>query len=171
MRAGNVIGGGDWGADRLVPDCLRAFAKERVVQLRNPQAVRPWQHVLEPLSGYLLLAERLLAPEGQQFAKAWNFGPDASGTVRVSDLADATARQWGEGARVVHAESASDPPENRWLSLDSARARSELGWRPRWSLQEAVQHTVAWHRAWINGADMDAVSVDQIGRYEEPDRS
>jgi CDP-glucose 4,6-dehydratase len=163
-RSGNVIGGGDWAADRLVPDCLRAFAIGEPVRLRRPDAVRPWQHVLVPLSGYLALAARLLGEGGERFAQAWNFGPDASDDASVSEVAHRVATLWG-GAEV------EDAPEPGWreaglLRLDSARARSELGWTPRWSLQEALEHTVAWHRAWLRGDDMQAVSRQQIAAYE-----
>jgi CDP-glucose 4,6-dehydratase len=164
-RAGNVIGGGDWAADRLVPDCLRAFADNQSVQLRYPHAVRPWQHVLEPLGGYLRLAEGLLSDAGRQFAKAWNFGPDASGDATVGDVADLTARLWGESAKVICAGSEQHPHEAGLLKLDSTCAHTELGWQPRWSLQQALQHTVDWHRAWLRGVNMTDVSVEQIQNY------
>lgn len=165
-RAGNVLGGADWAADRLVPDCLRAFTKGESVQLRYPNAVRPWQHVLEPLSGYLLLAEHLLGTDGEGFATAWNFGPDAGTEATVGEVASATARLWGKGARVENKTAAENPHEAGFLRLDNAMARSRLGWKPRWSLEEALEHTVAWHRAWTIGADMPRVSYDQIRAYE-----
>lgn len=163
-RAGNVIGGGDWAADRLVPDCLRAFAAGEPVRLRRPDAVRPWQHVLVPLSGYLALATRLLGGDGERFARAWNFGPDAGDDASVNEVAQRLATLWGS-AQVEHA---ADPEwqEAGLLRLDSARARSELGWAPRWSLQEALEHTVAWHRSWLRGDDMQAVCREQIAAYD-----
>lgn len=170
-RAGNVIGGGDWAIDRLVPDCLRAFRAGEPVRLRFPRAVRPWQHVLEPLAGYLQLAEQLLAPDGAKFARAWNFGPDASGDATVGAVAELAARLWGGGARVERAPAAEHPHEAGLLRLDSTSARNELGWKPRWSLEQAIEQTVAWHRAWSRGADMTAVSVDQIRTHRAAGQS
>jgi CDP-glucose 4,6-dehydratase len=164
-RAGNVIGGGDWAADRLVPDCLRAFADQRAVQLRYPQAIRPWQHVLEPLSGYLRLAERLLSDNGGPFAKAWNFGPGDNGDATVGEVADLTAKLWGAPAHVVHSTAAQHPHEAGLLKLDSTRARVELNWHPRWALKQSLERTVDWHRAWMRGNNMATVSVDQIQDY------
>lgn len=163
-RAGNVIGGGDWAADRLVPDCLRAFAAGEPVRLRHPDAVRPWQHVLEPLSGYLALAARLLGDGGERFARAWNFGPDPSDDASVSEVAHRVASLWGNGARL---EQAADRHWNEagLLRLDSTQARSELGWAPRWSLQQALEQTVAWQQAWGRGDDMQAVCREQIATY------
>jgi CDP-glucose 4,6-dehydratase len=163
-RAGNVIGGGDWAADRLVPDCMRAFAAGESVRLRNPDAVRPWQHVLEPLSGYLALAARLLGADGARFARAWNFGPDAADFATVDDVAQRVATLWGGGARVEHGADA------RWheaglLRLDSSRAGSQLGWTPRWSLARALEGTVAWHHAWERDDDMQVVCHQQIAAY------
>ncbi len=164
-RAGNVIGGGDWASDRLAPDCLSAFAKNESAPLRHPQAVRPWQHVLEPLAGYLQLAKQLFTPDGARFAKAWNFGPDASGNASVRELAGTMARLWGEGARLEWAPSTENPHEAGLLRLDSTLARTELGWKPRWSLEKALAQTVDWYRAWASGSDMAAVSLDQIRAY------
>jgi CDP-glucose 4,6-dehydratase len=155
----------------LVPDCLRSFARGEAVQLRYPQAIRPWQHVLEPLSGYLLLAQRLCTPgEGGKYAGAWNFGPDRSGDMTVGEVASATAALWGEGASVIHAPSAGDPHETAVLRLDSTRARTELGWRPHWSVNEALARTVSWHRAWMKHSDMAAASLQQIADYERMER-
>jgi CDP-glucose 4,6-dehydratase len=163
-RAGNVIGGGDWAADRLVPDCLRAFAAGEAVRLRHPDATRPWQHVLAPLSGYLALGVALLGDGGEQFAQAWNFGPDAGDDATVADVAQRVAALWGEAAEVERGE---DPGwiEAGLLHLDSTHARRELGWAPRWPLQEALERTVAWHRAWVGGEEMQAFSREQIAAY------
>jgi CDP-glucose 4,6-dehydratase len=171
VRAGNVIGGGDWASDRLIPDCVRAFVKNECVRLRFPQAVRPWQHVLEPLTGYLQLAQHLFAPDGAKFAKAWNFGPYASGDATVGEIAETTARLWGDGARVECAPSTENTHEAGLLRLDSTLARTELGWKPRWSLEQALAQTVAWYRAWSRGADMAAISLDQIRAYEAAGQS
>jgi len=170
-RAGNVIGGGDWASDRLLPDCVRALTKNEPVRLRRPQAVRPWQHVLGPLAGYLELAKRLCAPDGAKLAKAWNFGPDAGGDASVAEIAETTARLWGQGARVEHAPSTENPHEADLLRLDSTLARTELGWKPSWSLERALTQTVAWYQAWTCGADMAAISLDQIRAYEAASQS
>jgi CDP-glucose 4,6-dehydratase len=166
VRAANVIGGGDWASDRLIPDCVRVFIKGECVLLRFPGAVRPWQHVLEPLSGYLQLAQCLFAPDGAKFAKTWNFGPDTGGDATVGEIAETTARLWGGGARVECASSPQNAHEASSLRLDSTLARTELGWKPRWPLDRALAQTVAWYRAWTLGADMAAISLDQIRTYE-----
>jgi CDP-glucose 4,6-dehydratase len=164
-RAGNVIGGGDWAADRLVPDCLRAFAAGTTVTLRNPGSVRPWQHVLEPLAGYVALAEALLGDDGARFADAWNFGPDAHGDATVGRVAEYAARAWGRDARVEHDRAGEHPHEAGILRLDSGRARRELGWTPRLSLEDAVERTVAWHKAWHARQDMRAHVRAEIEAY------
>jgi len=164
-RAGNVIGGGDWANDRLVPDGLRAFATGAPLRLRYPDAVRPWQHVLEPLAGYLQLAQRLLSPEGERFARAWNFGPDEKSEATVVEVAQILARAWGDGARVEAETRSGHPHEAGLLRLDSSAARDMLSWRPRWSLAQAVEQTVAWQRAMNRGDDMAAVSRGQIRAY------
>ncbi|MGH2462333.1 MAG: CDP-glucose 4,6-dehydratase [Candidatus Limnocylindria bacterium] len=165
-RAGNVIGGGDWSAHRLVPDCLRAFAAGEPVRLRSPDSVRPWQHVLGPLSGYLTLACRLLGEGGERFAGAWNFGPDDGDNATVADVARRIAALWGGPAEVVR-DPAPGGHEAGLLRLDSTRARSELGWAPQWSLQHALGQTVSWHRAWQRGDDMQAVCQEQIAEYPQ----
>lgn len=166
-RAGNVIGGGDWAAERLVPDCLQAFAAGRSVELRYPGAVRPWQHVLEPLSGYLRLAERLLGEGGAALPAAWNFGPDAGGDATVLEVAQALARRWGDGAAVQVIGAAGQPHEAGLLRLDVTQARALLAWRPRWNLEQALAATVDWQRAWLRGEDMAAVCAAQIAQYAE----
>lgn len=164
-RAGNVIGGGDWAADRLLPDCLRAFALEQPVSLRYPHAIRPWQHVLEPLSGYLRLAENLLDVDAPRYAGAWNFGPDARGDATVSEVAQIAARLWGGNASMKLDSSADHPHEAGLLRLDITRARNELGWQPCWSVEQAIKVTVDWHRKWLDQQDMHAYSLAQIRDY------
>ncbi len=167
-RAGNVIGGGDWGVDRLVPDCLRAFADGRPVVLRRPGAVRPWQHVLEPLSGYLRLAELLLGRRRHDISSAWNFGPDPDHETRVDSLATMLATAWGDGAEVISDPSSGTIHERGVLRLDSSKAREQLGWSPRWGLSEAVAKTVEWHRTMADGGPMREFCLSQISDYGSP---
>ncbi len=163
-RAGNVIGGGDWSADRLLPDILRAWDAGESLTLRYPGAVRPWQHVLDPLHGYLLLAQALVE-QGQAVAQAWNFGPDSEGTATVGEVVQAMAEQWSGDARWA-VESLDQPHEAGLLTLDSSRARQLLGWRPSWGLPQALQRTLDWHRAWRDGQDMQQYSRAQIAEHE-----
>jgi len=162
-RAGNVIGGGDWAADRLVPDFLRALDAGQPLAIRSPLATRPWQHVLEPLSGYLLLAEKLFT-EGQGFAEAWNFGPEETDVRPVQWIADYLCSHIAGAA--WQCDAAPQPHEAKTLKLDSSKAKAQLGWRPRCNLQTALGMTMAWHQAWKQGADMAAFSVQQIHTYE-----
>ena len=162
-RAGNVIGGGDWSPDRLVPDILAAFAAGRPVAIRNPQATRPWQHVLEPVGGYLLLAERLFhAPAAH--AHAWNFGPEPRDVRPVRAIVDRMAALWGEGARAV-IDAGDHPHEASLLALDIAKARHALGWQPRLGLDRALGLTVDWARAHARGEDLRAITLAQIEAY------
>lgn len=162
-RAGNVIGGGDWSMDRLLPDFLRAIDAGQALRIRYPKAVRPWQHVLEPLSGYLMLAEQAYG-NPCKFDEAWNFGPEEK---------DAKPVEWLVGqlcARIPGAawqcETAPQPHEAGLLKLDSGKAKSQLGWKPRWTLETALKRTVDWHLAWKRGDDMRAFSLEQIAQYE-----
>ncbi|NND89243.1 MAG: CDP-glucose 4,6-dehydratase [Granulosicoccus sp.] len=164
-RAGNVIGGGDWARDRLVPDILRSIDNGQDVVLRNPQAVRPWQHVLEPLSGYLLLAERLYS-EGAPWDQAWNFGPADSDARCVSWIAEHLMRECNSDSR-WKLESGTLAHETQQLRLDCSRARQRLGWIPRWTLEQCLQEIVRWHSAWLNGRDMQCFSQETIARYSE----
>ena len=166
VRAGNVIGGGDWAPDRLIPDCLRSFVEGTPVRLRYPVAIRPWQHVLDPLSGYLSLAEHLVSPDGGDYAEAWNFGPDPADNACVGDVALAVANIWGRAAKVELWPSQENPHEAALLNLDSSRARTALGWEPRWPLMQALRETVAWQRRWSEGNDMQSVCEAQIDSYE-----
>ena len=145
-RAGNVIGGGDWSKDRIIPDCMRSLTEHRPIRLRNPGATRPWQHVLEPLSGYLLLAEKLfLDPE--QFSGSWNFGPSADSNKTVRQLADEIVRVWGKGT-VLETSENNAPHESHLLQLNCDKSRFCLGWKPRWNFEEAVAQTVDWYHNW-----------------------
>ena len=162
-RAGNVIGGGDWAADRLIPDFLRALDAKRTLAIRSPLAIRPWQHVLEPLTGYLLLAEKLYA-EGAEFAEGWNFGPDDNDAKPVGWIVEYLCGQVPGAA--WQCDSAPQPHEANTLKLDSSKAKSRLGWKPRWHLPEALAHTLEWHNAWREGADMANFSLCQIRDYE-----
>jgi len=162
-RAGNVIGGGDWSRDRLIPDLVRALAENRAPALRYPGAIRPWQHVLEPLSGYLLLARRLAEGDAAA-ADGWNFGPEEADAKSVGWVADRLAKLWGAGAGWDESGK-PQPHEAAWLRLDCSKARNRLGWRPRWGLEEALRQTVAWGRAFANGEDMGDYTAGQIRRH------
>lgn len=163
-RSGNVLGGGDWAEDRLVPDCLRCMMTGEPVPIRNPRATRPWQHVLAPLAGYLLLAERLYA-EGGAFAEAWNFGPDDADVVTVHEVAARLCALWGGGAS-CRVDGGEHPHEAATLRLDSGKARQRLGWRPRWSLAKGLEQTVTWHKAWLGETDMRETTLAQIEDYQ-----
>lgn len=162
-RAGNVIGGGDWAEGRLIPDILRAFENSRPVVIRSPQATRPWQHVLEPLSGYLILAEKLWA-DGHEYAQGWNFGPKDEDARPVEWILRHMVQAWGPGASWT-LESAPQPHEARYLKLDISKARLRLQWSPSWSLEVALQRIIAWHQAWRAGQDARARCLDEIHAY------
>ena len=162
-RAGNVIGGGDWAADRLVPDALRCWARRQCLEVRNPHAIRPWQHVLDPLHGYLLLAQQLIREQG---AEAWNFGPNEDDMIPVDKLLNLLARSWGPGAH-WQAGRNDHPHEASLLRLDSTKARMRLGWRPVWALDTAIAQTVRWHRAHSDGADMRSLSLADIASFQD----
>lgn len=164
-RAGNVIGGGDWAMDRLVPDVLRALEQRESVEIRNPLAIRPWQHVLEPLAGYLMLAERL-CENGQADAEGWNFGPGDDDAQPVQWVVERLCESWGTEASWV-LQPGEHPHEASYLKLDTSKARQRLQWQPRWSLPLALTKIVEWHRAWLSGADMQAYCLQQIAQYSE----
>ena len=161
-RAGNVIGGGDWTADRLIPDCLRAIDSGEVLSIRSPDSIRPWQHVLEPLCGYLMLAEKLCTAKGC-YSDAWNFGPKDGDSRSVKWVVDKLCNlidgaQWSTDRQ-------EQPHEAGFLSLDSSKARAVLGWVPRWDLETALSKTLEWHAAWRSKADMTAFTSRQIQTY------
>jgi CDP-glucose 4,6-dehydratase len=163
-RAGNAIGGGDWAEDRLIPDLMRAFGSRRVASIRAPQSLRPWQHVLEPLKGYLMLAERLF--EGQaDFARAWNFAPWPAPGCTVEVIASRVAAFWGAAAR-FEIDPGIRLSETLRLQLDPAMAAALLGWTPRLALEDALRMTVDWYRASERGDDLCALTLAQIGAYE-----
>jgi CDP-glucose 4,6-dehydratase len=164
-RAGNVIGGGDWAPDRLLADCMRAALAGEPVTLRALDAVRPWQHVLCPLEGYLLLAERLLDGTADA-ASAWNFGPGDAGARPVGWLVDRVAERWPGGLEVRAAAPDASAGEAMTLRLDASRAREQLGWTPRWDLEAGLDATVAWYAAYRDGADLRAQTLGQIAAYE-----
>lgn len=167
-RAGNVIGGGDWALDRLVPDTLLALEKNQLVQIRSPHATRPWQHVLEPLSGYLLLAEKL-HEQGQAFAEGWNFGPRDEDARPVQWIVEQLCQAWGQGAS-WQLQPGEHPHEANYLKLDISKAKQRLHWAPRWSLEQALEHITHWHRAWLDGQDMHALCLQQIHQYQNQDQ-
>ena len=162
-RAGNVIGGGDWAVDRLVPDFLRALDSGKDLNIRSPLAIRPWQHVLEPLSGYLMLAEKLFT-EGQDFAEAWNFGPEEVDARSVQWIVEYLCSQVPDAS--WQCDASPQHHEANTLKLDSTKAKLRLGWRPRWDLQATLDMTLAWHQAFNQGSDMATVSLQQIHDYE-----
>ncbi len=169
-RAGNVIGGGDWAKDRILPDAMRAFNRNKVLEVRNPNAIRPWQHVLEPLSGYLLLAERLYV-DPQKFSSAWNFGPNSEDTISVGALCDLIVKFYGGKSRWQFHNDGEAPPEAATLRLSTEKAFLKLNWAPKWNLNTAVKRTVDWYKVDKAGQDVAALTQRQIAQYLEGDNS
>jgi CDP-glucose 4,6-dehydratase len=164
VRAGNVVGGGDWAEDRLVPDAIRAFMEARPVRIRNPRAIRPWQHVMEPLRGYLAVAESM-CDQGAASGDAWNFGPEQSDAQPVGWIVDELAKLWGNGAQ-WEKEGAAQPHEAQTLKLDWSKAAARLGWRPLLTLRDALALTVIWYQKRLQDEDMYAFTRAQIEQYE-----
>ena len=164
-RAGNVVGGGDWAEDRLIPDMMRAIAEGKPVLIRNPDAIRPWQHVLEPLSGYLMLAQKLYE-EGVAYAESWNFGPNDEDAKPVSWIVERLTQSWGEGASFV-LDKGDHPHEAHYLKLDCSKARARLNWHPQWSLEYTLQQVVEWHKNDQHGRNMKTVTLEQIDIYKK----
>lgn len=162
-RAGNVIGGGDWAADRLIPDFIRAISSGEILLIRSPFAIRPWQHVLEPLTGYLKLAEKLLT-EGPKYSQAWNFGPDDIDAKTVEWIANSICKLWGNGASYA-VDKNPQPHEANYLKLDCSKAKIELGWIPKWTIQIALDSIVRWNKALINGFNAKQITLNQIDEY------
>jgi CDP-glucose 4,6-dehydratase len=165
-RAGNVIGGGDWASDRLIPDCIKAILCEEVIKVRNPKAIRPWQHVLEPLSGYLLLCQKLCNNEGVNYAEGWNFGPKDSDTFSVEQLIKILCKTWGGKASYINTEGAG-PHEASFLKLDCSKAQMKLGWQPRWNTTFAVTAIVDWTKCYVDGKSLQLMCSRQIDQYED----
>ena len=163
-RAGNVIGGGDWAADRLIPDILKSFENQESVLVRNPSAIRPWQHVLEPLSGYLTLAERLYIGD-DICAEAWNFGPEDDDVKPVRTIIEYLVERWDSSANWFQDES-EQPHEAQLLKLDISKAKTLLEWTPKWSLFTALDSVVEWHKEWLEGGDVKAITLKQIRQFE-----
>ena len=162
VRAGNVIGGGDWSDDRLIPDILRSFEKVDPVVIRNPKATRPWQHVLEPLSGYLILAQKLYKDQ-EEYAEGWNFGPNDNDAKPVDWILDKMIAKWPNSSWKI--DASSSPHEAGFLKLDISKAKLKLGWKPIWELNYTLEKIIAWHQAWLNKEDMQAVCLAEIKEY------
>ncbi|MBI4839266.1 MAG: CDP-glucose 4,6-dehydratase [Nitrospirae bacterium] len=168
VRAGNVIGGGDWAADRLIPDCMRALLKGEKIIVRNPKSIRPWQHVVEPLSGYLTVIEKLYE-EGPLFAEAWNFGPNDDDAKSVEWIVKTICKKWGPGADYV-ISSSEQPHEAGYLKLDCSKAKSRLEWHPRWNIEKAIDKIIEWTRAYKQKKDLTDVCLSQIEEYLNSNR-
>lgn len=164
-RAGNVFGGGDWARDRLVPDLILAIAENKQALIRNPDAIRPWQHVLEPLSGYMLLAQ-CLWNEGEEYTEGWNFGPEQDSEVTVSEIADQLVQIWNDDSTWTSKNLEEKVmKEEHILKLDSSKAKQKLDWMPRWNLEQGLVNTVDWYKAFLSGKDMDEYTQRQISNY------
>jgi len=162
-RAGNVIGGGDWSDDRLIPDILNAFEKKQAVIIRNPKSTRPWQHVLEPLSGYLVLAQKLYeAP--QEYAEGWNFGPKDEDAKPVDWILDRMVDKW-QGDASWQLDGDAHPHEAGYLKLDISKAKSRLNWQPTWHLEQTLERIIQWHQSWLNKENMQPICLNEINEY------
>ena len=166
-RAGNVIGGGDWAEDRLVPDIIQAFSQNKPMIIRNPLAIRPWQHVLKPLSGYLTLAESLWNSEDESYCSGWNFGPSDDAEITVGSLVENVAKLWGDSAEFRICTDQKQPHEARYLKLDCRKARSKLGWTPKLSLVDTLEWTLEWYKSYYQGLPVYPLTLQQINRYEK----
>jgi CDP-glucose 4,6-dehydratase len=164
-RAGNVIGGGDWSDDRLIPDILKAFEKNEPVIVRNPMATRPWQHVLEPLSGYLVLAQHLYE-DGSTYAEGWNFGPKDEDCKPVSWILDKMVTKWGKGAS-WELDKNNNPHEAGYLKLDCSKAAMQLNWRPKWNLEDTLESIIIWHQNYISGKNIQEQCLLEIAKYQK----
>ena len=162
VRAGNVIGGGDWADDRLIPDILRSFEKDKPVVIRNPKATRPWQHALEPLSGYLILAQKLYENQ-EDYAEGWNFGPNEKDVKPVGWILDKMITKWPNSSWEL--DQNSNPHEAGFLKLDISKAESKLSWKPVWELSQTLEKIIVWHQAWLNKEDIQAVCLAEIEEY------
>jgi CDP-glucose 4,6-dehydratase len=162
VRAGNVIGGGDWADDRLIPDILRSFEKKKPVIVRNPRATRPWQHVLEPLSGYLILAQKLYKDQ-KKYSEGWNFGPNDENAKPVDWILNKMIAKWPSSSWKLDTDSS--PHEAGFLKLDISKAKSKLGWKPVWELNHTLDRIIFWHKAWLNKEDMQAICLTEIKEY------
>jgi len=162
VRAGNVIGGGDWADDRLIPDILRSFEKNEAVVIRNPKATRPWQHVLEPLSGYLILAQKLYEDQ-KEYAEGWNFGPNEQDVKPVDWILDKMISKWPNSSWEL--DQNSNPHEADFLKLDIVKAESKLGWQPVWELSHTLEKIIDWHRAWLDKEDIQVICLAEIEEY------
>jgi len=164
-RAGNVIGGGDWARDRLIPDFIRAILEGETVVIRSPNAIRPWQHVLEPLSGYLVLAERLYA-QGNHFAGAWNFGPSEGDAKSVYWIINQLVTHWDSKASFKLDARAANMHEAHFLQLDCSKAEMILDWKPKWDASETIKRVCSWYKAYLNGQDIKTFTLDEIQQYQ-----
>jgi len=165
VRAGNVIGGGDWGEDRLIPDCVKTFSQNKIINIRNPQATRPWQYVLEPLSGYLLLGSKMYK-DGKRYNSAWNFGPNDNDIITVEEIVKSVIMNWGNGDYKV--DTSNQPHEAGLLKLDTSKARTFLGWKPVYNIYETIKRTTKWYKYFYNGIKKDKlykITVNEIWDY------
>ncbi|ETT07719.1 CDP-glucose 4,6-dehydratase [Providencia alcalifaciens] len=163
VRAGNVIGGGDWALDRLIPDMLKAFSSNEKVEIRNPHSIRPWQHVLEPLSGYITVAEHLYN-DGCEYAEGWNFGPKDEDAKSVEWIANQLSNLWGNNAEWF-ISAGEHPHEAHYLKLDCSKAKMRLDWQAVWNLQQTLEKIVNWQKAWLNKEDMHQYTINEIKEY------
>ncbi|MEW6606608.1 MAG: CDP-glucose 4,6-dehydratase [bacterium] len=167
VRAGNVIGGGDWGEDRLIPDCVKSFSKNKTVLIRNPHATRPWQYILEPLSGYLLLGA-LMYENGAKYSSGWNFGPNDESIIKVEEIVKCLIKHWGSGDYQIDTSNVTQPHEASLLKLDISKVRALLGWKPIYHIYESLEKTIMWYKSFYNDVGLEKlyeITVQEIRNY------